>query len=54
VFANVINPNFVVALTGAGSTLLLGPELDIRNIAKVFGPPQMLGGVVELAGAVLF
>jgi len=84
--ANVIDPDFMVALTGASSTLLLGPrqirsfdeggqrnsrictvpiaidrlheccsaQLDIRNIAKVFGAPQMLGGVVELAGAVLF
>jgi hypothetical protein len=29
-------------------------QLDIRNIAKVFGALQMLGSVVELAGAVLF
>jgi hypothetical protein len=27
-------------------------QLDIRNIAKVFGAPQMFGGVVEVAGAV--
>jgi len=86
VIADVIDPDFVMALAGAGSTLLLGPrqvssldeggyrysriciepiaiddlhercsaQLDIRNITKVFGASQMLGGVAEPAGAVLF
>jgi len=29
-------------------------QLDIRNIAKVFGAAQMLGKMVEIAGAILF
>ena len=53
--AQILISGLLAVLTGTAATVCTASApFDIRNTAKVFGAAQMLGKMVEIAGAILF